>query len=239
MPPTCSYDICSSVTPKWRSSICIKIMWGFFTISALLNPSNFRPHWSIIDLCLNVFSADMLRISFELNLKDPQFSSVQYLSRVQLFVTPQAAARQASLSLTNSQSLLKLTSIESVMPSNHLILCRPLLLPPSIFPSLRVFSSESFLHINCPEYWSFSFSISPFNEYSGLISFRMDWLGLLAVQRTLKNPQCIFSIYFRSSVYLKKYLKNDQEWRTYIYIYHIYIYIYIIFLYVIFPPENL
>ena len=97
------------------------------------------------------------------------------------------AARQASVSITNSQSLLKLMSIESVMPSNYLILCHPLFLPPLIFPSIRVFSNESVLPIRCTEYWSFSFSISPFNEYSGLISFRMDWLNLLAVQGTLKS----------------------------------------------------
>ena len=111
-------------------------------------------------------------------------SSVQLLSRVQLFVTPWTAVRQASLSITNSRSLLKLMSIELVMPSNHLILCRPLLLPPSIFPS---FTNESVPRIRWPKYWSFSFSISPSNEYSGLISFRMDWLGLLAVQGTLKS----------------------------------------------------
>ena len=113
--------------------------------------------------------------------------SVQSLSHVQFFVTPGTAARQASLSITNSQSLLKLMSIESVMPSNYLILSRPLLLPPSIFPSLRVFSNESVLCIRWPKYWSFSFSISPSNEYSGLISFRMDWIDLLAVQGTLKS----------------------------------------------------
>ena len=101
--------------------------------------------------------------------------------------TPWAAAFQASLSITNSRSPLKLTSIESVMPSNHLILCRPLLLLPSIFPSIRVFSNESVLHIRWTKYWSFSFSISPSNEHSGLISFRMDWLDLLAVQGTLKS----------------------------------------------------
>ena len=115
------------------------------------------------------------------------FSSVQSLSRVQLFVTPWTAAHQASLSITNSQSLLKLMSVESVMPSNHLILCCPLLLLPSIFPSIRVFSSESVLRIRWPEYWSFSFNISPSNEHSGLISFRMDWLDILAVQGTLKS----------------------------------------------------
>ena len=113
--------------------------------------------------------------------------SVQSLSHVQLFMTPWTAARQASLSITNSQSLFKLMSIESVMPSNHLILCCPLLLPPSIFPSIRVFSNESALPMRWPKYWSFSFSISPSNEYSGLISLRMDWMDLLAVQGTLKS----------------------------------------------------
>ena len=104
-----------------------------------------------------------------------------------VFVTPWTAACQASLSITNSQSLLKLMSVELVMPSTHLILCHPLLLLPSIFPSIRVFSSESVFHIRWPEYWSFSFSISPSSEYSGLISFRMDWLDLLTVQRTLRS----------------------------------------------------
>ena len=113
-----------------------------------------------------------------------RLSSAQLLSRVQLFATPWTAARQVSLSITNSRSLLKLMSIASVMPSNHLILCCPRLLLPSIFPSIRVFSNESVLHIRWPKYWSFNFSISPSNEYSGLISFRMDWLDLLAVQRT-------------------------------------------------------
>ena len=115
------------------------------------------------------------------------FSSIQSLSRVRLFATPRTAARQASLSITNSRSLPKLMSIELVMPSNHVILCRPLLLLPSIFPSIRVFSNESALRIRWPKYWSFSFNISPSNEHSGLISFRMDWLDLLAVQGTLKS----------------------------------------------------
>ena len=114
-------------------------------------------------------------------------SSVQLLSLVWLFVTPWTTAHQASLSITNSRSLLKLMSIESVVPSNHLILCHPLLLLPSVFPSIKVFSSESVLHIRWPKYWSFSFSISSSNEYSGLISFRMDWLDLLPVQGTLKR----------------------------------------------------
>ena len=115
--------------------------------------------------------------------------SVQPLSRVQLFVTPWTAARQASLSITNSRSPPKLMSIKSEIPSNHLILilCPPLLLPPSIFPSIRVFSNESDLPIRWPKYWSFSFSVSPSNKYTGLISFRIDWLDLLAVQGTLKS----------------------------------------------------
>ena len=114
-------------------------------------------------------------------------NSVQSLSCVQLFATPWTSACQVYLSITNSQSLLKLMPIESLMPSNHLILCHPLLLLPSIFPSIGVFSNESVLRIKWPKYWSFSFSISPSNEYSGLISFRMDWLDLLAVQGTLKS----------------------------------------------------
>jgi len=113
--------------------------------------------------------------------------SVQSLSRVRLFVIPWTAAHQASLSITNSRSLLKLLSVKSVMPSNHLIFCHPLLLPPSISPSMRVFSNESVLHIRCPKYCSFTFSISPSNEYSRLISFRINRLDLLEVQGTLKS----------------------------------------------------
>ena len=116
-----------------------------------------------------------------------QFSSVQLLSHVQLFETPWIAARQASLSITNSWSSLRLRSTESVMPSSHLILCCPLLFLPPIPPSIRVFSNESTLHIRWPKYWSFSFSISPSKEHPGLISFRMDWLDLLAVQGTVKS----------------------------------------------------
>ena len=114
-------------------------------------------------------------------------SSLQSLSCVQLFMTPRTAAHQASLSITISQSSLKLMFIKLVMPSNHLIFCRPLLFLPSIFPSIRDFSNESVLHIRRPKYWSFCFRISPSDEYSGLISFRMDWLDLLAVQGTLKS----------------------------------------------------
>ena len=118
---------------------------------------------------------------------DLQVSSVQLLSHVLLFATPWTAARQASLSITNSQSPPKSISIELVMPSTHVILCRPLFLLPSIFPSIRVFSNESALGIRCPKYWHFSFNISPSNEHPGLVSFRMDWLDLLAVQGTLKS----------------------------------------------------
>ena len=116
-----------------------------------------------------------------------QFSSVQLLHRVWLFVTPGITARQASLSITISRSSLKLMSMESVMPSSHLILCHPLLLLPPISPSIRVFSNESTLHMRWPKYWSFSFSSIPSNEHPGLISFRKDWLDLLAVQGTLKS----------------------------------------------------
>ena len=121
------------------------------------------------------------------NVSKKIISSVQSLSHVWLSATPWTAACQASLSITNFWSLLKLMSITLVMPSNHLILCRPLLLLPSVFPSIRVFSSESVLHIRWPKYWSFSFSISPSSEYSGLISFRMDWFHLLVVQGTFQE----------------------------------------------------
>ena len=133
------------------------------------------------------FSSSSLR-----HISYPRRVGVLSLTHVRLFVTPwtaalQSAGSQSSLSFTISRSLLKLISIESVMPSNRLILCHLLLLPPSIFPSIRVFSNESVLHIRWPKYWSFSFSIRPSNEYSGLISFRMDWLDLLTVQGTLKS----------------------------------------------------
>ena len=131
------------------------------------------------------FSAMKCAISFGVFLTSLDFSSVQSLSRVQLFATPRTTARQASLSITNSRSSLKLMAIESVMPSNHLISCHPLLLLPSIFPSIRIFSSESAFRIRWPKYWIFSFNTS--NEYSGLISFRTDWFDLFAVQGTLKS----------------------------------------------------
>ena len=135
--------------------------------------------------CIYSFIARLRKVTGE-GESQRKFSSVQSLSRVRLFATPWTAAQQAFLSITNSQNLLKLMSIESVMPSNHLVLCHRLLLP-SIFPSIRVFSNESALHIRWPKYWSFSFSFSPSNEHQGLTSFRMDWLDLLAVQGTLKS----------------------------------------------------
>ena len=135
-------------------------------------------------LCLHHCQVDSLPLS---HLGSLFYYSVQLLSLIQLFETPWTTARQASLSITNFRSLLKLMSIESVMLYNHLILCRPLLLPPSIFPSIWVFSIESVLRIRWPKDWRFSFNISPVNEYSRLISFRMDWLDLLVVQGTLKS----------------------------------------------------
>ena len=129
----------------------------------------------------------LIQSDFHILYRHCLFQLVQLLSHVQSAV-PWTTAHQTSLSITNSGSLFKLLSIESVMPSNHLILCRPLLLPPSIFPSIRVFSNESALHIRWPKYWSFSFNINPSNEHSGMISFRMDWLDLPAVQGTLKSP---------------------------------------------------
>ena len=162
--------------------------------------------WLIFSFCLCT-SLSFTHIS--------QFHSVQSLSRVRVFVTPGTATHQASLSITNSQSLLKLMSIELVIPSNHLILCHPLLLSPSIFPNIREFSNESTLCIRWPKYWSFSFIISPSNEYSRLISFRIDWLDLLAVQGTLKSLlqhhssktsvlQC--SAFFMVQLYIHKWL---------------------------------
>ena len=148
------------ITPSWLSGL-----WRYFLYS-----------FSVYSCHLSLISSASV-----------QFSSAQSLSRVQLFATPWMAACHASLSLTNSWSLLKLMPIESVMPSNHLILCYPLLLLPPIPPSIRVFSNESTLRMRWPKYWSFSFSIIPSNEHPGLISFRMDWFGLLAVQGTLKS----------------------------------------------------
>ena len=150
----------------------------------LTSPPRFCRIWPLSIISGTVFSLPKDLKSSVLNYSA---ASVQSLSHVLLFVTPWSAVRQASLSITNSWSLLKLMSIESVMPSTHLILCHPLLLPLSIFPIIRVFSNELVLLIRWPQYQSFSFSISPSSEYSGLISFRMDWLDLLAVQETLKS----------------------------------------------------
>ena len=162
----------------------------------LLAPKNTGPLWpnhlflfqenKEISLYTHILSTGLLCASSRWSTI--QFSSVQSLSHVRLFVTPWTTAHQASLSITNSQSLLKLIFIELVIPSNHLILCLSLLLLPSIFPSIRVFSNESVLHSRWPKYWSFGFNISTSNGYSGLISFRMGWLDLLVVQGTLKSP---------------------------------------------------
>ena len=148
-------------------------------------------------------------------MKSVQFSP---FSHVRLFVTPWTAVHQASLSTTNSQSLLKLMSMESVTPSNHLILCRPLLLLPSNFPSTKVFSNESVLHIRWPKYWSFSFSINPSNDYSRLIYFRMDWLDILAVQGT---PQSFFqhdsskaSILWDSAIFIVQLSPIHDYWKN-------------------------
>ena len=150
---------------------------------------NFAKSCLIINYLSNSFSKIMLKKYYFKKFRiEYQFSSVQSLSRVRLFATPWIAARQASLSTTNSQISLRFTSIESVMLSSHLILCRPLLLLPPIPPSIRVFSNESTLRMRWPKYWSFSFNILPSKEIPGLISFRMDWLDLLAVQGTLKSP---------------------------------------------------
>ena len=143
---------------------------------------------------------------------------LSYLSRIQLFATPCTAARQASLSITNSRNFLKLMSIESVMPSNHLILYHPLLLLLSIFPSIRVFSNESVLYLRWPKYWSFSFSISPSYEYSGLISFRMDWLDLLAEQGTLKSllqhHSSKTSILWWSAFFIEQLTSIHDHWKN-------------------------
>ena len=143
-------------------------------------------------------------------------SLVQSLSYFQLFAAPWTAAHKASLSITNSRSLLKHMSIQSVIPANHLILCHPFLLLPSIFPSINVFSNESVLHIRWPKYWNFSFSISPSNEYSGLISFRMDWFDLLAVQGTLKSllqhHSSKASILWLSAFFMVQLLLNTSLW---------------------------
>ena len=150
-------------------------------------PLSHETKYVLVMVCILLTGVKLSPVDRSLLLLQLKFCSVQSFGHVQLFATPWTAARQASLPITNSQSLLKLMSIESVMPSNHLILCGSLLLLPTIFPSIRVFSNESVLRIRWPKYWSFSFSISSSNEYSGLIFFRMDQFDLLAVQETLKS----------------------------------------------------
>ena len=164
-------------TAKWISSIISPPFWTS-------SHSGHRRALSRVPYAVQ----SALSLLYAENQQYTLFSSVQSLSRVRLFATPWIAAHQASLSITSSWSSLRLTSIESVIPSSHLILGHPLLLLPPIPPSIRVFSNESSLRIRWPEYWSFSFNISPSNEHSGLISFRMDWMDLLAVQGTLKSP---------------------------------------------------
>ena len=170
--------LCPRDSPGKSTGVgCHALLQGIFLIQGL-NPSLLHLlHWQVGSLLLVPPGKPV----------QSTISSVQSLGCVRLFVTHWTEALQASLSITNFQSLLKLMSIESVMASNHLILCCPILLPPSVFPSIRIFSSESLLHIRWPKYWSFSFSISPSNEYSGLISFRMDWFDLLVIQGTLKS----------------------------------------------------
>ena len=192
--PTCSYThtIYTHIhvsPPSWVSLPTYPLSYHrekysyFHCVLLTFHFSLSPPHLYLSVIMFQLKVADML--PFWAN--QLALSPVQALSHVQLFVTPWIAARQASLSITNPQSLLKLMSMESVMLSNHLILCLPLLLLPPIPPSIRVFSNESTLRMRWPKYWSFNFSISPSNEHPGLISFRMDWLDLLAVQRTLKN----------------------------------------------------
>ena len=185
----------------------LKILYSFFLIFLLFGwwTSIFWFSYSLFSFLLfcSIFPGHILNFIKHCSV---QFSSVQSLSWIRLFATPWTAANQAPLSITNSRSLLKLMSIELVMPSNHLILCRPLLLPPSIFPSIRVFSNELALPIRWPKYWSFRFRISTSNEYSGLISFRKDWLDLLAVQGTLKSllqyPSWKASVLQRSAFFI-------------------------------------
>ena len=161
----------------WDKNVGFVDVVSYWWICILSNPCEL--------VTLGWIQHDLCAWSFSMVIR--QFNSVQSLSRVWLFVTPWITARQPSLSITNSRSSLKLVSIESVMPSSHLILCHPLLLLPSIPPSIRVLSNESILHMRWPKYWSFIFSISPSNEHPGLNFFRMDWLDLLVVQGTLKS----------------------------------------------------
>ena len=184
-------NCCISVTGYSQVDIhFVDCFWQVFNTSGKFSGQPLLP--SPLSTALPWTTVNYLWVFSDISQTNPclfwiQFSSVQSLSRVLLSVTPWTSARQASLSITNSWSLLKLMPIESVMPSSHLILCHPLLFLPPIPPSIRVFSNESTLRMRWPKYWSFSFSISPSSEYPGLISFRMDWLDLLAVQGTLKT----------------------------------------------------
>ena len=182
---------CPSPAPGVGSNSCPLSQWCHTTILSSVIPfssylQSFPASGSF--LISQLFASGRQSIRASASASSPSNESVQFnLSGVRLFATPWIAARQASLSITNSRNLFKLMFIELVMPSNHLIVCRPLLLLPFIFPSIRVFSNESALRIRWPKYWSFSFSLSPSNEQSGLISYRMDWLDLLAVQGALKS----------------------------------------------------
>ena len=189
-----THNIMETAPSIFPATLALRCMWcwtwkgpeGFYMAGKA------RFFWSSMTDSLWHFWSNLQIVSWSLLIyvyqyQCTQFSSVQSLSRVRLFVTPWIAAHQASLSITNSWSLPKLMSIELVMPSSHLILCRPLLLLPPIPPSIRVFSNKSTLHMRWPKYWSFSFSISPSKEHPGPISFRIDWLDLLAVQRTLNS----------------------------------------------------
>ena len=166
---------------------CIFFILKYYCLLIAVKSWVFISHFSGFFVYVKFYKGGQWGTAHTFSIASVQFGSVQLLSRVRLFATPWTAARQASLSITNSRSLPKPMSFESVMPSNHLILCRPLLLLPSIFPSIRVFFNESALHIRWSKYWNFRFNISPSSEYSGLISFRMDWLDLLVVQGTLKS----------------------------------------------------
>ena len=172
-----------SYRKEWREK-CALNMWAYKIPYVYMVLIFLKDNWSLMQKIIATLSILMQR---RVGLHCCQFSSVQLLSHVRLFATPWTVAPQASLSIINSRSLLKLKSIELVMPSNHLILCHPLLLLPSVLCSIRVISSELVLHIRWPKYWSFSFSFSPSNQYSGLIFFRIDWCDLLAVQGTLKS----------------------------------------------------
>ena len=175
-------------SPLWLGNISLHILYHIFFIVSFISGHLVRLHTLAI-----------------VNNTVVSISSVQSLSHVRLFATPWIAAHQASLSITNTWSSLKLMSIELMMPSSHLILCHPLLLLPPIPPSIRVFSNESALHMRWPKYWSFSFNISPSNEHPGLVSFRMDWLDLLAVQGTLKSL-----LQHHSRVWESEFLTSSQ-----------------------------